>query len=920
MKTIKDDKLSTLQCVYLFQKQYHYALTVLSGFTLDETPELLDDSNLWDNILAALGKKGVFDLSMPKLRGECVVAGKCCAPSGKAVIELEASFKVGAVNKRVIVYGDRIWKKLTGKIRKMTNPEPFNEIDISWANAFGGSKYKKNPDGKGAEDIELPDGDKVRPLPNIEDPENPIVALSDKPDPAGFAPLGLDWSIRLKKLGTFDKKWLKEDWPGYPDDYDFGYFNVAAEDQRIKDFWTGNEKIEIKNMNLDKPKIRSQVPGIKPRGFVNNVTEEGESFEEISLKLDTIWLLPNQNTGVAIWRGETVVSDDEASQVSHLVAFFEEKGEEPKSTAFYQGKLKEEAEEAELEALEAEGEAAEKVDLKFPGIATTVPLTVAAAVAAAAKGEEPTEAEREAAEGEGEAETGVAPEEGEEQAEKEAKAVEGEEPEASLAGPAEFGLTGEEETKLREIFADRGWDFGETMAAREKALKETPTEPQARKDPYNIGGLDPNILDLERDEYEKAMAAHFKKQGIDIDDPAADKELQNVKRTQLERIRKWKEALISKGIDDPQVLAEFDKAEALIAQTEAPAESAKEAAPAEGVEIPAEEEKAPSDKENLQNKLDAGESLEGADLSGADLKGMNLEGGNLSGAILEGVNLADVNLAGAVLSGAIFTRAVLTGAKLKGAKLTEISASSCSLAKADLRGADLSNADLYQADLSDTDLSGASLENTNLSEANLKKAKCAGVQAEGVQLAGADLTEADFKEALLKDADLSGAFIDGTNFEKADLSNVRLGETTGKSTNFKDADLHGCRSDEKTKITEADFTGVNLSEVAWNDADFHGTDFSYADFTKGSVINCNMANANFRRVVAENTDFSKCNLNKASMAEINLFKGNLRKSNLTEADLSRSNLYGVDFYQANTQDALFEDANLKKTLLAQSHE
>ena len=56
------------------------------------------------------------------------------------------------------------------------------------------------------------------------------------------------------------------------------------------------------------------------------------------------------------------------------------------------------------------------------------------------------------------------------------------------------------------------------------------------------------------------------------------------------------------------------------------------------------------------------------------------------------------------------------------------------------------------------------------------------------------------------------------------------------------------------------------------------------------------------------------------MAEVNLFKGSLRKVDLTEADLSRSNLYSVDFYLATTQGTLFEDANLKKTLLAQSHE
>ena len=257
MKTIKDDRLSILQNVYLFQKQYRFALTVLSGFALDEKPELLDDGNLWDNVSAALGKKGVFDLNMPKPRGEVVVVGKCWALSGKPASHKEASFRVGKIKKRVIVFGNRSWEKSAGVFKTISVPEPFEDVDISWDNAFGGSKYKKNPDGKGSEEIQLPTGEEIRPLPNVEDPDNLIVSASDRPNPAGFSPLGLNWPNRLKKLGTFDKKWLKEDWPGYPDDYDFGYFNIAPEDQRIKDFWSGDEKIEIENMHPDKPKIRS---------------------------------------------------------------------------------------------------------------------------------------------------------------------------------------------------------------------------------------------------------------------------------------------------------------------------------------------------------------------------------------------------------------------------------------------------------------------------------------------------------------------------------------------------------------------------------------------------------------------------------------------------------------------------------------
>ena len=202
MKTVKDDRLATLQNVYLHQKQFRFALTVLSGFTLDETPGLLEDAELWDRIQSALGKKGVFDLAMPKPQGEAMVVGKCFAPGGKPVPHLETSFRVGEIFKRVIVFGDRTWKKSAGVFKAMGDPERFVEMDISWENAFGGSKFKKNPDGKGTEDIELPSGEEVRPLPNIEDPDNLIVSASDRPSPTGFSPLGLTCCVVDSSIKT----------------------------------------------------------------------------------------------------------------------------------------------------------------------------------------------------------------------------------------------------------------------------------------------------------------------------------------------------------------------------------------------------------------------------------------------------------------------------------------------------------------------------------------------------------------------------------------------------------------------------------------------------------------------------------------------------------------------------------------------
>ena len=81
----------------------------------------------------------------------------------------------------------------------------------------------------------------------------------------------------------------------------------------------------------------------------------------------------------------------------------------------------------------------------------------------------------------------------------------------------------------------------------------------------------------------------------------------------------------------------------------------------------------------LQEAVNAGAYLNGANLAGAYLNGANLAGAYLTGASLTRASLTRANLADANLTRADLTRADLTGAYLTGANLTG----------ANLTGADL---------------------------------------------------------------------------------------------------------------------------------------------------------------------------------------------------------------------------------------
>ncbi|KDC48059.1 pentapeptide repeat-containing protein [Bordetella bronchiseptica] len=114
-----------------------------------------------------------------------------------------------------------------------------------------------------------------------------------------------------------------------------------------------------------------------------------------------------------------------------------------------------------------------------------------------------------------------------------------------------------------------------------------------------------------------------------------------------------------------------------------------------------------------------GAYLRDANLGGADLRDANLGGANLGGANLRGADLRDANLGGANLGGANLRDANLRGANLRGADLRGADLGGAYLGGANLGGADLGGAYLRDANLGGADLRDANLGGANLRDANL---------------------------------------------------------------------------------------------------------------------------------------------------------------------------------------------------------
>jgi uncharacterized protein YjbI with pentapeptide repeats len=305
-------------------------------FDLDNPDVLLKEKEMWTSLQDVMGEKFVLDQGAPKAHPELLITGSCFAPAGETRKAERVRVKVGSLEKSLDVFGDR-WFGPGGSIAE---PEPFTEMEISLANAFGGPDVAENPYGKGAVSIALSDGRRARPLPNVEAPGHLMGAPDDRPKPAAFGPLPVDIPPRSKRSGTFDEAWKRERWPYFPEDFDFGHYNAAPEDQWAGRFFEAGEAVEVENMHPERRRIESRLSTVKPRLFVTRRSslkagEAEEVFVETSFKLETVWLFPGILRGLVLYRGMTEILDDEYADVVRLFMTLETADQQPGSLEHY---------------------------------------------------------------------------------------------------------------------------------------------------------------------------------------------------------------------------------------------------------------------------------------------------------------------------------------------------------------------------------------------------------------------------------------------------------------------------------------------------------------------------------------------------------------------------------------------------------
>ena len=807
---------------------------------------------MWEMLAKELGKDAAIDVSMPKPRGEVLIAGRFYAPDGRSVYAGQVTAKVGEWEKKLFVFGDRYWKQTITGEWEIVRLSQISSLDLTWENAFGGPSFPQNPLGKGADELQYPDGISYISLPNIEYPHTLVVSPSDRPPPACFCPVDITWPQRASKAGTYDDKWLKELFPGFALDMDWTIFNIASEDQQIQGYFNGDETFFFENLHPDKPIIKGSLPRLRPRCFVSQESSDPQKLNEIKLHLDTLWFIPHIEKVLLIYRGVCEVADEDAQDIKTILLACEAGQENKRSNEFYK------------EAL------AKRLDSK------TGYLNILD-------------------------EKDLLPE-GEPSAISELMKKDNDEKDIIMENMARKA----EREKAKAYAMCEEYGIDPSLFNQESA------EPEINLN--NLSEL-PKIIKKQEQEalkQKEAMEKNFRKMAKEMGyDP--DELLQNAKKNEIRwpkfSAKKIIEQLRAFGIEDSAKEAKLIEVEQNLSNSlRAAVHHLEPTYPREPGEIQ-------EVKRRILNARETGVSLKDEDLAYADLSHMDLADMDFSYAYLEGANFSSANLQGANFKGAILVRCKFRKSNLKFANLDEanlghsqideVDFSKASLKNAILSGAQIKCSTFVNSNMQYADLSNAQVTRSDFRQAVIRQGMFLETILSHTSFIEADISGSDFLYARLEQCDFSSAIMHSTTFVKAPAA----------SSLFIKADLSGsCMADKcdfskcdfsMARAVEVNFRGSNLSESCFKQTDVSGADFGQ----------CIMKEADFTLALAKGTGFTKADLTNVRFRGANLMRAIFQQSILHYTDFTASNLFEANFIKAKFYNIEIALANTKRAFM-----
>jgi len=274
---VATDKSGQDKCVVVVKGTF--ALETGGGARLAEVQAPLVYADVHRGDPGTTSLQSECDFAAFKPQADLLVMGHAVSPTGKPVDGMVVTLELGTLRKSIRVTGDRRWEGGLFGLRSSL-PQAFVQLPLVYERAFGGTDlthpdprhrgtelrnpvgmgYRKNPEARAAEGT---------PLPNLEDPRQPLSGWKDIARPMGF---------------------------GSPRDFDMRYFLCAPVDQQIP-YLRGGETLRCTGMTRDGALV-VRVPTLRfPVTF--RFEDHAQSLEPL---LDTFLVEPDSRRMLLTWR------------------------------------------------------------------------------------------------------------------------------------------------------------------------------------------------------------------------------------------------------------------------------------------------------------------------------------------------------------------------------------------------------------------------------------------------------------------------------------------------------------------------------------------------------------------------------------------------------------------------------------------
>lgn len=218
------------------------------------------------------------------------------ARSAKPVARQRVEVRIGdGFAVQINAIGRRVWRKRLLRAPEPSDPEPFTELPLTVAQAFGGSDAWDElpipfPDNPGGTGFYLSAATALdRPLPGIEDPAAPIRAWDDRPEPVGIG-------LRPPAFGPHLRQALEFGKDGCLTRLDPLFFNSAFPRCVVRAAKAG-DAVVVRGM-----RVAGDWTFTLPACPVRAETSIGGRVTALDWRYDQLWLEPDHGRVRIAWR------------------------------------------------------------------------------------------------------------------------------------------------------------------------------------------------------------------------------------------------------------------------------------------------------------------------------------------------------------------------------------------------------------------------------------------------------------------------------------------------------------------------------------------------------------------------------------------------------------------------------------------